>query len=173
MSIENDSDYALSIPAFGKSPALSLDMSKTKEGERRLIEAKNVSPVTYSDLEYCFGESYRELSKHASSIGYQIALADKAMEDAKATFLIDKYPELIKDRPKSQDSADLRKAFLMKDEAYVAALDRMNMLKAFESFVDGRIKVFENVSRYMKKKMDLIIRSGLSSQDLYITHGRK
>lgn len=169
-SIDNS---VLVIPAFGKSPALSLEMSKTREGEKRLIEAKNVSPIMYSELEHVYGESWRELRTHLSTISYQLLLADKALEEAKSTFLIDKYPDLIKDRTKSQDSVDLRKAYMMRDSDYLAALDRINMLKALEAFTDGKLKVFERVSMHMRKKMDLIIKSGLSSQDLYVTSGRK
>ena len=164
---------ALVIPAFGKSPALSLEMSKTREGEKRIIEAKTVNPATYAELEYTYNEAYRELVKNSAMLGYQITLAEKALEDAKATILLDKYPDFMKDKPKTQDNADLRKAFMMRDDDYVAALDRINMLKANLAFVDGRVKVFERTCSYMKKRMDLLIRSGLSGADMYITHGRK
>jgi hypothetical protein len=164
---------ALVIPAFGKSPALSLELTGTREAERRLVEAKTVNPVTYTDLEHCFNESYRELKRHAATVGYQIALANKALEDAKAKVLLETLPEYMKDKAKSWDSSDLRKALMMKDPDYVAALDRINMLQAMEAFVDGRIKVMENVCRYMRKQMDLVIRSGLSNADLYNTQGRK
>lgn len=166
----NGDSSALVIPAFGKSPALSLTMSATREAENRLIEAKTVNPVTYVDLEHTFNESYRELKKHMSTVGYQIAMAEKALEDAKAKVLLETLPEYMKDKAKSWDSADLRKALMMRDADYVAALDRIAQLKAIQTFVDGRIKVMENVCRYMRKQMDLVIRSGLSSADLYLTH---
>ena len=176
MSDDNASfgeNAVLVIPPFGKTPALSLDMSKTREAEKRIIEAKTVNPATYGDLEHAYGESYRELKRHHSTVGYQLSMAEKALEQAKATVLLDKYPDFIKDRPKSHDHADLRKAVMMRDKDYLDALDRVNQLKAVESFIDGRIKVMENVSRYMKKQIDLILRSGLSNSDLYITHGKK
>lgn len=155
------------IPGFKGSSPMVLDVSKTREAESRLIEAKTVNPITYTDLEHCFSEAYRELKRHHSTLGYQLALAEKAMEQAKAVVLLDKYPTFMEGKPKSHDNADLRKAFLMQDADYLEALDRFNMLKALESFVDGRIKVLENVSRYMKKEMDIIIRSGLTDKGLY------
>lgn len=163
---------ALVIPAFGKSPTLSLDLSKTKEAETRLVEAKTVNPITYADLEFCFNESYRELKRHFATVSHELMKADKAMETAKSTFLIDKYPDLLKGS-RLQDNGDTRKAFLMREVEYTEALDRHNMLKAMESFVDGRIKVMERVCSYMKKQMDLIIRSGLSGAHLYPTIGKK
>jgi hypothetical protein len=164
------SSSAMVLPSFGQSPSLSLDITSTKEAERRLIEAKTVNPITYSDLEHCFNESYRELKRHMSTVGYQIAMAEKALETAKANVLLDTYPNFMKDRPKSQDNADMRQAFMMRDKEYVDALDRINQLKAVESFVDGRIKVMENVCRYMRKQMDLVLRSGLSNANIYSTH---
>lgn len=157
------------IPAFGKYPKMELDLSKTTEGLRRLVEAKMVNPYTYNDLEFCFNEAYRELIRHNAQVGFQLDMADKSLESAKADFLLDKYPDLIKDRPKSQDSADLRKAFLMRDADYVAALDRVALLKAIQAHVEGRIKVFERTCQYMRKQMDIMIRSGMDSKH-YLTH---
>ena len=163
------------LPAFGKSPQVEFDLSKIRIAESRLLEAKMVNPITYAELESCFMESFRDLKRHLTTVTYQLALAEKAMEQAKAEVLIDKYPEFLKsqDMKKSQDNADLRKAFLMRDEDYLAALDRINMLKAMESNFDGKIKVMENVCRVIRKSMDLILRSGLSNADLYVSPGRK
>jgi hypothetical protein len=167
-------DHALVLPAFGKAPALSMEMGRIKEAERRIIEAKSVNPVTYAELESAFNEAYRDLKRHLSSIGHQLNLADKAMEDAKSDILLDTYPAYLEEKKlkKTQDNADLRKAFMMKDVAYVAALDRINQLKALESVLDGKIKVIENTCRYMRKQMDLVLRSGTSS-NYYVTSGKK
>jgi hypothetical protein len=163
---------SLVIPPFGGSPALSLELTKTKEAEARLIEAKTVSPITYADLEHCFNESYRELKRHYATIGLELANAEKAQKTAKSVFLIDQYPELLA-KSKLQDNGDTREAYLMRNKEYTDALDRINMLKAMEAFVEGRIKVMERVCAYMKKQMDLVIRSGLSGRDLYNTQGRR
>jgi hypothetical protein len=168
-----DPNQTLIIPAFGKSTALHLDMGRIREAESRIIEAKMVNPSTYADLESSYNEAYRDLKRHLSAIQYQLAMADKILEEAKAEVLLDKYPTFMKGKPKSHDSADLRKAFLIRDAGYVAALDRIAQLKALESNFDGKIKVLENVCRYMRKRMDLIIKSGLSSTDYYVTSGKK
>lgn len=161
-------DHALVIPAFQKSPELSLILNKTREGESRLLEAKVVSPITYAELECCFNEAYRELKRHLATIGFELSKADNALETAKSDFLIDSYQEKIKDLPKSYDSADLRKAWLMRDAAYLAAKNRSDMLKAMEALLDGKVKVFERTCAFMKKKMDLILKSGMST-NMYVT----
>lgn len=170
----NPQNHSLVLPAFGKSPALSMDMGKIREAEARIIEAKMVNPSTYADLECAFNEAYRDLKRHLSSIGFQIAQAEKAMGEAKSDVILDKYPEFLRanDIKGTQNNADLREAFLMKDKPYLDALDRFNQLKAVESNFDGKIKVLENVCRYMRKKMDLILRSGLSNADHYVTSKR-
>lgn len=160
-------NHTLEIPAFGKSPGFSLHMSKIREAETRFIEAKLVNPATYSDLEHTFNEAYRDLKQHLSQIGYQINLADKALRLAKANVLLGSYAEVMKGKPKSHDNADLRDAYLIQDPDYVAALDRMAQLKALESNFEGKIKVVENVCRYMRQKMYLISKSGLGSSKLY------
>jgi hypothetical protein len=165
--MDENQENALVIPSFQGREEKHLILNKTREGESRLLEAKMVNPITYAELESCYNESYRELKRHLATIGFEISKAENSLETAKSNFLIDKYQEKIKDLPKSYDSADLRKAHLMKDPEYIAAKDRVDMLKAMEALLDGKIKVFERTCAFMKKKMDLILRSGLSDPKLY------
>lgn len=170
----NQNTHALTIAPFGKSPALRLDMTKVREAEIRFIEAKTVSPSTYSDLENAFNESYRVLKSHTSNIGYQLALAEKALRQAKAEVVLGAYAEHMAGKPKYQDNADLRDAFLMKDPDYLAAMDRVAQLKAMESNFEGKIKVIENVCKYMRQKMYLISKSGVPMDGpIGVTIGRK
>lgn len=166
-------NHVLEIPAFGKFPALKMDMASIRTAERRLIEAKTVNPSTYSDLEHCYNESYRDLKRHLSAIGYQITMTDKALRQAKAEVLLGSYAEFMNGKPKSHDNSDLRDAFLVKDPDYLAAYDRLAQLKAFESNFEGKIKVLENVCRYMRQKMYLLSKSGVPDAPISVTSGRK
>lgn len=148
------------IPGFHMRPPIKLHWSKISEGEKRLVEARVVNPGTYSDLEFTFNEGYREAKANLSAVGYEITQADKVLRKLKSEFLLDKYPDFLKET-KIKDSAAIREAFLEKHEEYVDAKDRIDMLVALESLLDGKVKVFENVCRYMKKQMDLTLRSGV------------
>lgn len=165
-------NHTLEIPAFGKSPAFSLQMGKIREAEVRFIEAKLVNPSTYSDLEHTFNEAYRDLKQHLSQVGYQLQLADKALRLAKANVILGSYAEYLKDKSKSHDNADKRDAYLIQDTDYAAALDRVNQLKALESNFEGKIKVVENVCRYMRQKMYLISKSGVPYENITVTSGK-
>lgn len=149
------------IPSFGSLPALKLEVSKINEAEKRLHEAQVVNPGTYSNLEYVYNEGYREARKHLSVIYYQITQAEKALREAKAVALLDEYPEFLKSTGQ-KDNTHIREAFLERQANYTAAQDRIDMLKAMEKLMEGKVKVFENTCRYMKKEMDLIIRSGMN-----------
>lgn len=166
-------EHSIVLPAFGKSPQLSLDMSAVREAETRLIEAKTVSPVTYPDLSHCYNESYRILKQHLSNIGYQLNLAEKALEEAKADVILGTYAIFLEGKSKSVGNSELRNAFFIRDPAYGLALDRINQLKAVQSNFEGKIKVLENVVSYMKQKMYLVSRSGLSNENLYINDIKK
>jgi hypothetical protein len=157
----------LVIPKFGSSEQIVLPMSAIKEGERRLVEAKIVNPATYSELEFVFGEGYREARKNVTVIGYEISKAEKALREAKSVAILDDYPEFLKEKG-LKDNATVRDAFLEKRPEYVAAQDRIDMLKAMLDLMEGKIKVFENVTRYMRKEMDLVIRSGSVDSNRYI-----
>lgn len=166
-------DQSLVIAAFGKSPEMRLDVSRIREAETRYIEAKTVNPSTYADLEHAFNESYRNLKSHLSNIGYQLTLAEKAVREAQADVILGSYAEHLKDKPKSYDSTHLRDAFMMRDEKYLSCLDRVNQLKALQSNFEGKVKVIENVCRYMRQKMYLISKSGTPYEQVGVTIGRK
>lgn len=150
----------MSIPAFGSQPTLKLDVSKIKEAESRLQEAQVVNPGTYGNLEYVYNEGYREAKRHLSVIGYQITLAEKALREAKSVAILDEYPGFLKEK-NLKDNATVRDAFLETQPDFVAAQDRIDMLKAMEKLFEGKVHVFENTCRYMRKQMDLVIRSGV------------
>jgi hypothetical protein len=167
--VSDEKENALVLPPFGKAPALHLEMAKIREAEARIHEAQSVNPLTYKDLEHEFNSAWRDLKRHLATLGYQLAMTEKALEEAKADVFLDKYPEYMAGKPKTSDNADMRKAFLSRDEAYSKALDRYNQLKAIEATFDGKAKSFEKICAYMKKAMDLVLRSGLSSSSLYNT----
>jgi hypothetical protein len=153
---------ALELPAFKGLPSLQLDITSVQEAERRAIEAKTVSPATYSDLEMCFSQAFRDLKRHLSTVNYQIAKTEGELEKTKAAALFDRYPEFMKNRPKSADTADTRKGFLALDPEVGEYRDRLDSLKALQFFLEGRVKLIERLSSHMKKSIDLIIRSGSS-----------
>ena len=159
----------LTIPEFGSRPALKLDITPIKNAEMRIIEARVVNGATYCELEYTFNEGYREARKHLSTIGYEITQAEKALRKAKSEALLDKYNQFLKDKG-FKDSSCIRDAFLEQQEDYVKAQDRIDMLKALESLMDGKIKVFENVCRYLKKEIEIQTRTGISGN--HYTNGR-
>jgi|WetSurMetagenome_2_1015567.scaffolds.fasta_scaffold208158_2 hypothetical protein len=156
------SEVSLSLPAVGRLQILNLDLSKTKNAESRLHEAKTVNPSTYTDLEYTFNEAYRELKRALSAISYRLAKAEEEIENIKAELVLDKYPEFIKDKPKSFDTADTRRSFIQKDQAYLKACDHRDQVKALEILLDSRVKVMEKTCSYMRKQIDMVIRSGSS-----------
>jgi hypothetical protein len=158
----------LTIPAFKDSESVTLPMDAIREGEKRLVEARIVNAATYSDLEYCFGEGYREAKKNLSVVGYEIAKAQKAQREAKAIAILDHYPTFLKECG-LKDNATVRDAYLEKHcEDYVKAQDRIDMLVAMRELIEGKVKVFENVSRYMRKEMDLLIRGGIIDSNKYV-----
>jgi len=151
----------LTIPEFGTRSVVKLEYNKIAEGERRLIEARVVNGGTYNELEFTFNEGYREAKSNLTVIRYELMQANKIQRRVKAECLLDQYPDFIKEK-KLNDNSSNREAFLELNEEYVASQDRIDMLTAMEEMFENKIKVFENVCRYMKKEIDILIRSGMS-----------
>jgi len=150
------------IPKFGGRPPVSISFTKIVRGENRLHESQAVNGATYSELEYVFNESYREAKQNISVIGYEITQTQKALRKLKSYYILDEYPDFLKER-KLKDNASNRDGFLEKQRLYVEAHDRLDMLTALLSLVEGKIKVFENTCRYMRKEMDILVRSGMTN----------
>lgn len=170
----------LTIPAFGKSPAKSFDLSKTKEAEDRLHEAKSVNPTTYSELEFVFNESFRELKKVLADTGYQITIAEKSLKAAKAEALLDKYPDFLNEQIKKYpedmrkkikdiDNSHTREAFINRDVEVISAIDRISMLTALQAVFEGKIQTMIRTCGYLKTEMQLVIRSGSINSNKYGT----
>ena len=158
--METTKGLVLKVPKFNSLSEIEVPLEATRVAESRLLEAKTVNISTYSDLEYTFNESYRELKRALAAVSYRLAKAEEEMENAKAAAILDKYPEFIKDKPKSFDNADTRKSFIQRDAEYRQAADYRDQIKVFEALLDSRIKVMERTCSYMRKQMDLLIRSG-------------
>lgn len=154
------------IPEFDTRPPVKLDFTRIREGEDRLLEAKVVNPATYKELEYTFNEGYRASKTNLSMVRYEIMQAERIIRKVKSEYLLDEYPTFIKDRKLNDNTAN-REAFLERQQKYVDARDRLDMLTALEHLVEGKIKVFENVCRYMRKEMDILIRSGSIDPNKY------
>ncbi len=158
----------ITIPAFGDVGAIQLDISKIKEGENRFLETRVVNGATYSDLEYTFNEGYRQAKTHLSTVGYQIAMTKKSIRKIKSEYLLDEYQAFLKES-KIKDSVAIKEAYLEKKEDYVEAMDRLAMLEAMECLFEGKIKVFENVCRFMRKEIEIQKSSGAINSNKYIT----
>lgn len=150
----------LVIPAFDTRPPIRLSFKNISEGEKRIIEARAVNGATYSDLEYSFNEGYREAKVNLTTIGYEITQAEKRMREVKSQLLLDEYPAFLKEKS-LKDNAEIRNAFLETNQDYKNAQDRIDMLRAIENLMEGKIKVFENVCRFMRKEIDILLRSGM------------
>jgi hypothetical protein len=154
------------LPAFRGLDAVSINMVALKEAERRLIEAKTVTPSTYTELEYVMGEAYREIKKNLATVGYQILKTENELERSKASALLDRYPAFLEGKPAKFDNAAIRDAFLARDTEVQEAKERLDSLKTLQVFLEGRVKVMENVCHYMRNAMRLVMKSGVPT-DIY------
>jgi hypothetical protein len=160
----------ITVPEFsGLSEEIRLDMTYIYQAEHRLVEAKTVNPSTYSELSYCFNEAYRNCKKHLSTLGYQKVRTERQLERERARIVLDVIPEKLKEVGKGSNNADFRNAIIVQDVEHTKCQERVDMLNALIVFMEGRIKVFENVCRHMNKELDIVIRSGTFDSNKYIT----
>lgn len=151
------------LPEFRALPAVRVSLTALKEAERRIIETKTVNVSTYNELEHTMNSAYSELKRNLSVVGYQILKTEAELDKSKATAMLDKYPEFLKDKSAKFDNAAIRDAFLARDEQVSEAQERLDSLKALQMFMEGRVKVMENVCQYMRNTIKIVTRSTMNS----------
>ena len=169
--VEEGNRLAIKMPELGTLKAFALDLKNVVEADRTetKLMVRDVTPSTFSHLEHVYGEAYRDLKKHLAIVGGQLLEAQENVDKIKAGLILDKFPEFLKGKPKSMDNAATRDAFITQDPEYQAMKDRMNTLKTIEVFLEGRVKVMERATSYMRKKMDMFMRSGASLDGIFDT----
>lgn len=149
---------SFTIPKAGSFQPLTLDMSMLSTAEGRMHEARVVNMAVYSELEGVLSDGEKECRANHTLVGYEITKTKKAVRKIKSEYLLDEYPIFLKEKG-LKDNACNREAFLARQDDYEEMLDRMDMLQAFQELLDGKIKVIDNVRRYMKKEVDIQLRS--------------
>jgi hypothetical protein len=160
MTENNKVGTVMTVPSFGHCKELRLNMSSWESAMARFHEAQNIVPANYSSLEFTFQEAWRESKKNAIAVGDALKKAKQNVEEIKADVVLTEIPKMLKELPKSQNNADFRRAVLTKNENYKAANEHLEKLEAMLEHFESHMKIMENVSRFLKKQMDYIIRNG-------------
>ena len=79
------------------------------------------------------------------------------MKRIESELILDEWSEFKASR-KLSDNGSNRDAFLNSKDRYVSAQDRIDMLMALESLIDGKIKIFQEVRRHIRKQIDILLR---------------
>ena len=162
MTENNQGATTMIVPAFRHCKELTLDMVGWEAAMKRLPEAQNIVPSNYSSLEFSFQEAWREAKRNAIQVGNAIRKAQQNIEEIKADIILDEIPKLLEDKPKSANNADFRRAVMARNEPYQQATEHLDKLEAMLMHFESHMKMMENTSRFLKKQMDYIIRTGSS-----------
>lgn len=82
------------------------------------------------------------------------------IEEIKADIILTEIPRLLDEMPKNANNTDFRKAVITKNEDHKQANEHLEKLQSILAHLESNMKVMENTSRFLKKQMDYIIRSG-------------
>lgn len=127
------------------APGLRLDMLPLKTAEQRLPEVRMVTPLTATELSATFNEACTLATKYMAWIEYQVLVAEKNLELAKATVILDIAPEEFK---KQKDTGikyneDFRNALIARNAECQKMLDICNSLAAAKALISGYADSFK------------------------------
>ena len=139
----------------GLSP-IFLDMKQIYIAYNRLNEIAFVNSARAPELLVLFTKAYLDTHRYYSLLEYELSVANRKAEEAKAIAILDKLPEVSVSKGWATTrsplgSEDIRQAFLAKDLDYQKALDLVENIKAHSVYLKGLLKGFENAYNSVKK----------------------
>jgi hypothetical protein len=141
-------------------PAIALNMGEVYTAERRLNEVSLATPDTAPMLMGYFNEVCNTTTKYLSWVEYEILMAQKNHELAKATVILERSVEEFK---KLKDTGikyneDFRNAVVARDPDCQSTLDTLNALMAVRALLDSKARTFVrayNATRSLAERRSL------------------
>lgn len=136
---------------------MSLDMTLVYEAERRLSDLRSVNHETAPELMAYFNNALNNITKYTAWVEYEILNAEKYYGIAKAEVVLDKAPEVFKNKYKDSGikfNEDFREAMVAKDPDCQARLDTLNYLKAIRSFLENKGSAFAKAHYTAKSALE-------------------
>lgn len=152
------------VPSQGGRPSVPIDLTNVKLAEEAIVMgARVVNGGTYEDLERQITTAHGDLKQYVANIGYEVTRTEKVLKSRKSELLLDEWPAKRKELGLS-DSGRNAEAFLQRDALILELQDRIDLLKALVEKFEGKMKTFEKTSSYMKKEIDIQLRSVFSKK---------
>lgn len=125
-------------------PPIQLDMSLIYEAESRLTDLKSVNQETGVELSAYYTQACNTVTKYLAWLEYELLAAEKHYGLAKATVILDLMPEAAQKLKESgiKVNEDVREAMIAKDITCQSQLERLNMLKAVQKLLEGKMHSF-------------------------------
>lgn len=135
---------------------LSLDVGEINEVESRIQEIAFVTPVKAPELLSVFNKAYGDLVQMISGVQFQFELAKQHMNKVRAIVLLDKVPQILKDRglasaKSPMGSEDLRQAILDTDQEYIDAQQNVFQIKCILMLLEGKQQTIDKAYTAVKK----------------------
>jgi hypothetical protein len=134
---------------------LKLDLKGIMEAEARIEEISILTTVKAPELMSLFNKTYLELSNMIAAVEFEYELSKKHLNKIKAIILIDKIPNIIKEKNlssgKGLGSEDIRSAIVDMDPDYEKAQEKTIQLKCILSLLEGKKKSVDMAYTATKK----------------------
>lgn len=123
---------------------LRVDMSPLYKAEERLSEIAIINAMKAAELMGFFNEAANRATRYAGSVQYELSLAQRSLDRAKARVIMEVLPAQMAKWKESGIKAneDLRTALFSLDPECENLFDRIDCLGAAIILLEGKIKSF-------------------------------
>lgn len=131
------SETSLTIPRGRDNlPPLIFDMTEIYRILARTSEIERVTPATYGQLVTEFNMGMIQLNRLVALVEIELQEAKNALDIVEATILLERVDGYLNQKG-IKSSADTRKAAIILDQEYQAALHKRDALRAISEYVKG------------------------------------
>lgn len=155
---------AIMLPAGAGDLAEALDIRSIIKAESRLVELQGVTKAKAGELLSAYIESWKDARLLRNKVALRVAKAKRHLETVRAMVVIDRGPELLKDKGLTSTrspagSADLRDATVALDPEFNSASEYLEQMVATQELLDIKAETFRMAYFSINKLIDPVDRS--------------
>lgn len=149
-------DSVLEIPSGTPGSPIRFDLRKIYYAENRLPEIRGLNLAVAADLKSVFLEAHADVLKYLSVLRFRILSAKRQLDIARATALLDKFPEyatLLKAEGRKENE-DIREAFLIRDQDVLKWREVVDALDAAVVYMTNKEKIMDRAYWECKSSLE-------------------
>lgn len=144
---------------YNNLPSVEVNLAGLSKTMARASEVPLINVSTYASLEIDFAKAFMEAKATLAKIGHLKTVYMRELDKTKLRVLFDDYASFIASKDKKQDTVMVKELFLNTHPEVVKIQEEIDKISFLEGYLESAVRTFDNISRVMKKQIDIVLHS--------------